>query len=147
MPTTSFSPTSKSASRLAALSPQTKVAIMIGSDAVLLPACMLAAMSLRLGSIEAAFDTAPLLQIGVALLALPALGVAGLYRTVVRYIDLRVLVASSAALAAVVLFVSALAWSSKPGSCRARCCRSSGSCPSPTSSRPVSSPGLCFGAA
>ena len=110
MSTTSFSPISKSASRLAALSPQTKVAIMIGSDAVLLPACMLTAMSLRLGSIEAAFEMAPLLQIGVALLALPALGVAGLYRTVVRYIDLRVLVASSAALAAVVLFVSALAW-------------------------------------
>ena len=114
MSTTPSSPISKSASRLAALSPQVKLAIMIGSDAVLLPACMLAAMSLRLGSIQAAFDMAPLLQIGVALLALPALAVAGLYRTVVRYIDLRVLVASSAALAAVVLVVSVLAWAVEP---------------------------------
>ncbi|MGZ5714811.1 MAG: polysaccharide biosynthesis protein, partial [Caldimonas sp.] len=46
----------------------------------------------------------------LALLTLPALGVAGLYRTVVRYIDLRVLVASSAALAAVVLGASLFAW-------------------------------------
>ncbi|MCE9659492.1 MAG: polysaccharide biosynthesis protein [Burkholderiales bacterium] len=104
------SPISKSASRLAALSPQVKVAIMIGSDALLLPAAMFVAMALRLGSLETAFETAPFLQAGVALLTLPALGIAGLYRTVVRYIDLRVLVASSAALAAVVLAVSALAW-------------------------------------
>jgi len=110
MSTPLYSTISKSASRLAALSPQAKVAIMIGSDAVLLPACMLMAMALRLGSFEAAFEMTPLLQVGVALLTLPALGAAGLYRTVVRYIDLRVLVASSAALAAVVLGVSALAW-------------------------------------
>ena len=57
-----------------------------------------------------ALELAPLLQIAIALLALPALGVVGLYRTVVRYIDLRVIVASSVALAAVVLSVSALAW-------------------------------------
>ncbi len=96
--------------RLAALSPQTKVAIMIGGDAVFLPLCMFLAVAFRLGSLESALDMAPLLQIGIALLALPALGVVGLYRTVVRYIDLRVLVASSAALATVVLSVSALAW-------------------------------------
>ena len=96
--------------RLAALSPQTKVAIMIGGDAVFLPLCMFLAVAFRLGSLESAIGMAPLLQIGIALLALPALGVVGLYRTVVRYIDLRVLVASSAALAAVVLSFSALAW-------------------------------------
>ena len=99
----------KAAARLAALSPQTKVAIMIGGDAVFLPLCMLTAVAFRLGSIEGALDTAPLVQIGLALLTLPALGVAGLYRTVVRYIDLRVLVASSAALAAVVLVAIFLA--------------------------------------
>ena len=76
---------------------------MIGGDAVFLPLCMLTAVAFRLGSIEGALDTAPVVQICLALLTLPALGVAGLYRTVVRYIDLRVLVASSAALAAVVL--------------------------------------------
>ena len=98
------------AARLAALSPRTKVAIMVGCDAVFLPLCMLTAVSLRLGSIEHAVAMAPGLQLGLALLTLPALGIAGLYRTVVRYIDLRVLVASSAALAAVVLCLLAFAW-------------------------------------
>ncbi|MEO5883665.1 MAG: hypothetical protein ABIQ06_14700, partial [Caldimonas sp.] len=106
MATNASSPIGRSASWLAKLSPQAKLALMIGSDAILLPACMLISMALRLGSVEAAFEMTPLLQIAVALLALPALAVAGLYRTVVRYIDLRVLVASSAALAAVVLAVS-----------------------------------------
>ena len=99
------------AARLAAVSPRTKVAIMIGGDAVFLPLCMMLAVAFRLGSLEAAVQMAPLIQVVVALLALPALGIAGLYRTVVRYIDLRVFVASSAALAAVVLVLSALAWS------------------------------------
>ncbi len=96
--------------RLAALSPQTKVAIMIGGDAVFLPLCMFFAVAFRLGSASAALTMAPMVQIAVALVALPALGIVGLYRTVVRYIDLRVLVASSVALAAVVLSVSALFW-------------------------------------
>ncbi|MGZ5132288.1 MAG: polysaccharide biosynthesis protein [Caldimonas sp.] len=100
----------KAAARLAALSPQTKVAIMIGGDALFLPLCMLVAVAFRLGSVEQALATAPVVQIFLALLTLPALGVAGLYRTVVRYIDLRVLVASSAALAAVVLGASLFAW-------------------------------------
>jgi FlaA1/EpsC-like NDP-sugar epimerase len=99
----------QSARRLAALSPQAKVLIMIGGDALFLPLCMLASVSFRLGSVQAALETAPIAQIVIALLTLPALGVAGLYRTVVRYIDLRVLVASSASLAAVVLLVFTLA--------------------------------------
>ena len=110
MPDRSSWPVAKVAARLAALSPQTKVAIMIGGDAVCLPVCMLAAVSLRLGSIEQAAGMMPGLQVALALLTLPALGVAGLYRTVVRYIDLRVLVASSAALAAIVLSLLAVAW-------------------------------------
>ena len=100
----------RSAVRLAALSPGTKVAVMIGRDAVFLPLCMVLAVAFRLGSLDSAVHMAPHIQIVVALLALPALGIAGLYRTVVRYIDLRVIVASSAALAAVVLVLSALAW-------------------------------------
>ena len=100
----------KMAARLAALSPRAKVAIMMGCDALSLPVCMLAAVSLRLGSIESAFALAPGLQVVLALLTLPALGLAGLYRTVVRYIDLRVLVNSSAALAAIVVLLLAFAW-------------------------------------
>jgi len=72
------------AAHLAALSPRAKVAIMIGGDAVFLPLCMMLAVAFRLGSLDAAVHMAPLIQLGVALLALPALGIAGLYRTVVR---------------------------------------------------------------
>ncbi len=94
---------------LAQLSPQAKFAVMIGGDALFLPLCMLLSVALRLGSIPAALDTALLVQILLALLTLPVLGAAGLYRTVVRYIDLRVLAAVSGALAVVVLLVFALA--------------------------------------
>ena len=64
---------------------------------------------MRLGSLEAALQTALLVQLALGLLALPMLGLAGLYRTVVRYIDLRVLVASGLALAAVAIVMFSLA--------------------------------------
>ncbi len=98
--------------RLAALPPRAKIWVMVGGDALFLPLCMLASVALRLGSVSGAFETSPRAQLGFALLALPALSVAGLYRTVVRYIDLRVLAAASAALAAVVLlvYISAVAF-------------------------------------
>jgi FlaA1/EpsC-like NDP-sugar epimerase len=97
------------AQRLANLSPRTKIGVMIGGDALFLPLCMIAAVTFRLGSFEAALATSPRTQVLLALLALPVLALAGLYRTVVRYIDLRVLAASSLALAAVVLLVFVLA--------------------------------------
>jgi len=90
------------ARRLAQLSPTRKVAVMIGGDALFLPICMLGSVALRQGSLDEALTTAPLLQLLLAWLTLPVLGFAGLYRTVVRYIDLRVLAAASSALAAVV---------------------------------------------
>jgi FlaA1/EpsC-like NDP-sugar epimerase len=95
--------------RLAQLSPRAKMVVMIGGDAVFMPLCMLLAVALRLGSWQDALETALLIQVGLALLALPVMGVAGLYRTVVRYIDLSVLAAASAALAFVVLIVYAIA--------------------------------------
>lgn len=88
---------------LAHLAPRSKVWIMIGGDALFLPLCMLAAVAFRLGSLEAALGAAPGLQLALAWLALPALGMAGLYRTVVRYIDLRVVAAASSALAITLL--------------------------------------------
>jgi FlaA1/EpsC-like NDP-sugar epimerase len=100
---------SKYARWLAQVSPRAKTWIMIGGDALFLPLCMLAAMSLRLGSLRAALVTEPGIQVSLALLTLPVLALAGLYRTVVRYIDLRVLAAASASLATVVLCVYALA--------------------------------------
>ena len=93
------------ARRLAQLSPRAKVWVMLGGDAIFLPLCMLASVAFRLGGLEMAWATFPEIQIGLALLALPVLAVAGLYRTVVRYIDLRVLAAASGALAAVVILV------------------------------------------
>ena len=95
--------------RLALMSPRAKVWVMIGGDAVFLPLCMLASVSFRLGSLGSALETALHVQVMLALLTLPVLGIAGLYRTVVRYIDLRVLAAASASLAAVVLLVFSLA--------------------------------------
>ena len=97
------------ARHLAQLSPQAKFAVMIGGDAVFLPLCMLVSVALRRGSVEAALETALIVQVLLAWLTLPVLGAAGLYRTVVRYIDLRVLAAVSAALGVVVLMVFALA--------------------------------------
>ncbi len=83
--------------------------IMICGDALFLPLCMLASVAFRMGSLEAALMTAPHVQILLALLTLPALGLAGLYRAVMRYIDVSVLIAASAALATVVLLVFGLA--------------------------------------
>ena len=97
------------ARRVAQLSPRVKVWVMLGGDALFLPLCMFAAMSFRMGSLDAALATAPTLQLTLAWLTLPVLGAAGLYRTVVRYIDLRVLAAASGALAVVVLLVFLLA--------------------------------------
>lgn len=87
-----------------------KVALMVGGDAVFLPACMILAVALRLGSFENARETALPIQIGLAWLALPVLGLAGLYRSVVRYIDLRVLLAASLALAATLLSIYFIAF-------------------------------------
>ena len=96
--------------RFLALPSRAKVILMVGGDAIFLPACMVLAVSMRLGSLPMALDTALPVQIGLAWLAIPALGVAGLYRTVVRYIDLRVLLAASVALAVAVLFTYGLAY-------------------------------------
>ena len=95
--------------RLASLSPRKKLAVMIGGDALFLPLCVIASVALRLGSLDGALQTGLEMQCILGLLALPVLGLAGLYRTVVRYIDLRVLVASSLALAAVALGMFGLA--------------------------------------
>ena len=91
--------------RLATLSPRAKLALMVGSDAVFLPLCVCAAVALRLGSLEAALDLALPAQLALGLLTLPVLGFAGLYRAVVRYIDLRVLIAAGGALAVAVALI------------------------------------------
>ena len=59
------------ARRLAQISPRAKMWVMAGCDALFLPWCMLAAVGFRLGSLEQAFTTAPVVQISLALLTLP----------------------------------------------------------------------------
>ena len=94
---------------LATLPPHAKLALMIGSDALFLPLCVLASVSFRLGSLLDALDMGLDVQVLLGLLTLPVLGAAGLYRTVVRYIDVRVIAAASGALAIVVVVVFFLA--------------------------------------
>lgn len=96
--------------RLAALPPARKMALMVGSDAMFLPLCVVGAVALRLGSLGAAFGTALGVQILIGLLTLPVLAYGGLYRAVVRYMDVRVVAASGLSLLAVVLtaFVATL---------------------------------------
>jgi FlaA1/EpsC-like NDP-sugar epimerase len=91
--------------RLAALAPRTKLAMMIAADALFLPLCVLAAVALRLGSLGDAVRLALPIQLALGLLTLPVLAMAGLYRAVLRYIDMRVLVAASTALAIAVLMI------------------------------------------
>ncbi|MEL4181428.1 polysaccharide biosynthesis protein [Roseateles sp. PN1] len=102
--------TSKTITKFLELPSNAKFALMVGGDAVFLPICMVLSMTMRLGSFETALETALPLQIGVAWLAIPILAVAGLYRTVVRYIDLKVLLAASVALASAVLIAYGLAF-------------------------------------
>jgi FlaA1/EpsC-like NDP-sugar epimerase len=91
--------------QLATLPPGVKMGLMVGSDAVFLPLCVLAAVGLRLGSMSEASTTAPGVQVLIGLLTLPVLASAGLYRAVVRYMDVRVVAASGLSLLAVVLTV------------------------------------------
>ena len=80
---------------------------MIGADALCLPLCAFLSVTLRLGSFEGALELGLFIQIALGLATLPVLGIAGLYRAVVRYIDLRVLITAGAALAAAVALVYA----------------------------------------
>ena len=95
--------------RLAAMPPRAKVALMIAADSVFLPLCVLAAVALRLGSLADAVRMALATQLALGLLTLPVLALGGLYRAVMRYIDVRVLVAASTALAIAVLLIYATA--------------------------------------
>ena len=56
------------ARRLSETSPRAKMLIMLGGDAVFLPLCMIAAVSLRLGSVEDALRTDADMQLMLALL-------------------------------------------------------------------------------
>jgi FlaA1/EpsC-like NDP-sugar epimerase len=88
---------------IAGFSPRKKWLLMASLDAVCLPLCVFASVLLRLGSFENALDTNLLAQFLLGWLTLPVLGVAGLYGMVLRYFDLRIVVACITALGGVVL--------------------------------------------
>src|SRR5690606_10947550 len=70
-----------------ALSRRQKIAVMVLTDLVALPACLLAAFYLRLGDASLLYQygiTAPLIM---AFAAIPVFYLCGLYHSVVRYID------------------------------------------------------------
>jgi FlaA1/EpsC-like NDP-sugar epimerase len=95
--------------RLAALDSRTKTSLVVAIDAVFLPICLLGSVSLRLGSLEAAMQTALWLQLALGLMTIPVLAAAGLYRTVVRFIEVRVVARAGVALAAAVVLMYGLA--------------------------------------
>ena len=95
--------------RLAALPPRDKLLLMVGTDALLLPLCLQLAVSLRLGGSMAGTLVLLLASLAIGWLTIPVLAYSGLYRTVVRHLDLRVILRSCLALGAVVLGVYVLA--------------------------------------
>jgi FlaA1/EpsC-like NDP-sugar epimerase len=95
---------------MAAMPPYAKLALMVSSDAVFFPLCLLAALALRMGSFESAVATADrLAPFALAWLTLPVLGYAGLYRTVVRHLDIRVIINACLTLGALVLVIYGIA--------------------------------------
>jgi FlaA1/EpsC-like NDP-sugar epimerase len=90
------------------MSPWAKVAVMVGADVLVLPALMFLAYLVRSGSMSAAFTEASGFVWGVPLLAVPLLAGAGLYRTVVRYIEVGVIASSGSVLAVLCLSAYAL---------------------------------------
>ena len=95
--------------KLAGLPPQAKLALMAGSDAIFLPLCMLLAFALQQGSLNAALNASRIAPFALAWLTLPVLGYAGLYRTVVRHLDVRVIMNACLALGGLVMLLYAVA--------------------------------------
>jgi FlaA1/EpsC-like NDP-sugar epimerase len=89
--------------------PWAKVAVMIGADVIALPLLMVLAYAVRSGSLESAVRSLNWVMWAVPLLAVPLLGAAGLYRTVVRYIEVGVIAAAGVVLAVLCVLAYGLA--------------------------------------
>ena len=84
---------------LIALPRRRKVALMISADLLALPMCFAFALFLRVGNFELLAQygiTPPLI---IAACTIPVFSLSGLYRTVVRYFDLKVLWTTGTSLA------------------------------------------------
>ncbi len=96
---------------LLALSRRSKVALMVTADLLVLPLCFSLALLLRKGDAGLLNQYGALPPLAIALLTIPVFYFSGLYRTVLRYIDLKVLWVSGLSLAALIsltYFVSVL---------------------------------------
>lgn len=99
----------RSARWAARMPPWAKGAVMIGADVVALPILMVLAYAVRSGSLEYAVQSMHWAMWAVPLLAVPLLGAAGLYRTVVRYIEVGVIAAAGLVLAVLCVLTYGLA--------------------------------------
>lgn len=79
-----------------------KIALMIAADLVALPLCFMLALLLRAGGQDMIREYGIVPPLMIAAITIPVFSVSGLYRTVVRYIDLKVLWVSGASLALLV---------------------------------------------
>jgi FlaA1/EpsC-like NDP-sugar epimerase len=82
---------------------------MVGADVIALPLLMVLAYAVRSGSLESAVRSLNWVMWAVPLLAVPLLGAAGLYRTVVRYIEVGVIAAAGVVLAVLCVLAYGLA--------------------------------------
>ncbi|MFS8974246.1 nucleoside-diphosphate sugar epimerase/dehydratase [Cupriavidus necator] len=95
---------------LIALPRRRKVALMISADLLALPLCFAFALFLRVGNFELLAHygiTPPLI---IAACTIPVFSLSGLYRTVVRYFDLKVLWTTGTSLACIVGLTYALSF-------------------------------------
>jgi FlaA1/EpsC-like NDP-sugar epimerase len=89
--------------------PWAKGAVMVGADVFVLPLLMVLANSVRSGSLKTAVQGLDWLMWAVPLLAVPLLALAGLYRTVVRYIEVGVIAAAGVVLGVLCVLAYGLA--------------------------------------
>lgn len=97
--------------RLLVLPRRSKVLLMVATDVIVLPLCFSLALLLRRGDADLLIQYGALPPVTIAALTIPVLYLSGLYRTVVRYIDIKVLWLSGISLATLIgltYFVSLL---------------------------------------
>ena len=88
--------------RLLVLPRRSKVLLMVATDVIVLPLCFSLALLLRRGDAELLIQYGALPPLTIAALTIPVLYLSGLYRTVVRYIDIKVLWLSGISLATLI---------------------------------------------
>lgn len=82
--------------KLLSLSRPQKVAVMVGADLIALPLCLLLAFYLRLGDPSLTYRYGIAAPLVMAVATIPVFYAMGLYRNVVRYIDISVFKAAAA---------------------------------------------------